>query len=74
VPVVDGRPQPLHAIYASGAAGPLRALFDAGERSPTAALARLGALHVQPAVWRAADHDGRFARGLNRPDDLARLR
>lgn len=74
MPVVDGSAQPLHALYARSAARSLRAVFDAGERSPTAALARLGALQVRREAWRAADHDGTFALGLNRPEDFARLR
>jgi molybdopterin-guanine dinucleotide biosynthesis protein A len=68
VPVVVGRLQPLHAVYAVGALPRLAALFDAGERSPTRALERVGAAFheiSEPAPWVSS---------LNTADDLARFR
>lgn len=67
LPVVDGQPQPLHAIYATAALREVAALFDAGERSPARALTRLGALEIElPA--------GAWIFSLNTPDDLRRFR
>ena len=70
VPRVEGRLQPLHAVYAAAAAPPLRTLFDRGERSPTRALRQLGARVVEPAEWGRIDPSGRFALNLNTPEDL----
>lgn len=67
VPLVDGRLQPLHAIYARTALQPLAAMFDAGERSITRALVRLGAVTHDMAA-------GRWTANLNTADDLARYR
>lgn len=67
VPVIGGRLQPLHAVYAVAALPRLAALFDAGERSPTRALKRTGAAlreMPEPAPW---------ATSLNNADDLARF-
>ena len=67
LPVVDGQPQPLHAVYATAAMQDLAALFHAGERSPARALTRLGALEIElPA--------GAWTFSLNTPDDLRRFR
>lgn len=68
VPAVDGRPQPLHAIYATAAMPAFAELFDAGERSPTSALRRVDAAVI------AVDGPAAWARSLNTPADLARLR
>jgi molybdopterin-guanine dinucleotide biosynthesis protein A len=68
VPVHDGRPQPLHAVYATSALRRFAAVFDAGERSPTRALARVDALLLP------VRSTGRWARDLDTREDLARFR
>jgi molybdenum cofactor guanylyltransferase len=70
VPVADGRPQPLHAVYATSAAAGLRAALERGERSVLLALDGLAVASVGPETWEHADPTGRFARNLNRPGDL----
>jgi molybdopterin-guanine dinucleotide biosynthesis protein A len=70
VPVVGGRAQPLHAVWARSAAPALRKLLDAGERSAGAAAMALGGQAVGPEVWGRADPGGRFATNLNEPADL----
>jgi molybdopterin-guanine dinucleotide biosynthesis protein A len=67
VPVIGGRLQPLHAVYAVAALPRLAALFDAGERSPTRALERVG------AAWREMAEPAPWATSLNTADDLARF-
>lgn len=67
VPVAAGRPQPLHAVYATAALPRFAALFDAGERAPTRALTRLQAHGVEVPQGTA------WAASLDTPDDLARF-
>jgi molybdopterin-guanine dinucleotide biosynthesis protein A len=67
VPTHDGRPQPLHAVYATSALRPLAAAFDAGERSPTRALARVKTLMLPVRATR------RWSLDLDTREDLARF-
>lgn len=67
LPVVAGRPQALHAVYATAALPRLAALMAAGERSPTAALLRLGVRTVD------VDDPAGATRSVNTPEDLRRL-
>ncbi|HVM12937.1 MAG TPA: molybdenum cofactor guanylyltransferase [Egibacteraceae bacterium] len=73
VPRVDGRLQPLHAVYARSAADRLRALLAAGERSVTAAVRALDPRVAETDEWAPADPTGRFAWNVNRPQDLEGL-
>jgi|SRR4051794_40327417 len=70
VPRTDGGLEPLHAVYAADAAAGLRSAFDDGERSVIRALGRIDVRVVEPPDWSGADPTGRFARNLNRPEDL----
>jgi molybdenum cofactor guanylyltransferase len=70
VPEVDGRLQPLHAVWSRAAAPALRAELDDGHRSVLRAVAHLGGRVAGPPVWAPADATGRFARNVNRPEDL----
>jgi molybdenum cofactor guanylyltransferase len=62
--------QPLHAVYSREAATPLRAALEGGERSVRRALAGFDVLVLGPEEWADADATGRFARNVNRPEDL----
>jgi molybdenum cofactor guanylyltransferase len=73
VPLVDGRLQPLHAVYSRDAAPALRQRLEAGLRSPTNAVAALGARVVGTDGWSHLDPGGSFARNINRPEDLVAL-
>lgn len=73
VPLVDERVQPLHGIYATAAAPSLRRLVEAGKRSVVPSLSEVGARVVGEEIWGEADPEGRFARNVNRPEDLADL-
>lgn len=70
VPEVEGVLQPLHACWSRDALPGITAALERGERSPTAWLQRHGAQVAGPEVWSPADPEARFARSLNRPEDL----
>lgn len=70
VPLVGERVQPLHGVYATDAAPSFRRLVEAGKRSVVPALSEIGARVVGHDVWGDADPEGRFARNVNRPEDL----
>jgi molybdopterin-guanine dinucleotide biosynthesis protein A len=70
VPRTERGLEPLHAVYAKSAAPLLRAAFEAGERSVTKALGALDLLVVEPDEWGPEDQSARFARNVNRPEDL----
>lgn len=74
VPTVAGRAQPLHAVYATAAAGALRRCLDDGRRGVTDVVTSLGARLVDERGWSHRDPTGRFATNLNSPADLDRLR
>jgi molybdopterin-guanine dinucleotide biosynthesis protein A len=66
VPLDDeGRPQPLHAIYATTAARALRAALESGERSLRDGLAHLDVRYITPVTAAPG-----WSRNLNRPTDL----
>lgn len=68
VPVAAGRPQPLHAVYATAGLPRLASLFDAGARSVTDVVRRT------TAAWVPVVGPARWAENINTPDDLRRLR
>lgn len=70
VPVVDGEPQPLHAVYAVSWTMRYARLLAAGERSARRALQTLGARTAAADAWGVADPTGRFALNLNTTEDL----
>lgn len=72
-PRAGGVVQPLHAVYATAAAGRFAALLASGERSPQAALQRLGALVLEPADYDPDGDAGQFWANVNSPADLRRL-
>lgn len=73
VPLVDDRVEPLHGVYATAAASTFRRLLAEGKRGVTHVLSTVGARVVGPEGWADLDPDGRFARDLDTPDDLAAL-
>jgi len=74
IPLVDGRLQPLHAVFRTTGAERLRAYLDAGGRSVMGFLDQLTVAEAGPGVWSAADPTGRFAVNLNSPEDVTRER
>ena len=72
VPVVAGRWEPLHAVWARSAAPGIVACLQAGERRVVGVLATLGVRLVDEVEWEAAanEEEGNFAANLNSPVDL----
>lgn len=70
VPEVDGRLQPLHAVWARASAPRLRARLEGSDLSLHGALALLDVRVAGRHVWGRADADGSFSRNLNDPGDL----
>lgn len=73
VPRVDGRVQPLHAVYATAAAADLRRCLGEGRRGVVDVVTALGARVVDQDAWAAVDPTSRFAVNVNEPGDLDRL-
>lgn len=72
VPLVDGRPEPLHAVVRVGARTCLGARFDQGGRSVAAELEACGARLAGREDWSDLDPAAAFATSWNRPEDLPR--
>jgi molybdopterin-guanine dinucleotide biosynthesis protein A len=66
--------QPLHAVYARDALPTLRRALVEGRLALHRVLQDLRVRVVEPAEWRGADPDGRFALNVNRPSDLDAMR
>ena len=71
IPVVGGRLQPLHAVYATGSADAFRRCLESGRLRLTEVARRVGAREADHTVWGGADPTGSFATNINRPEDLA---
>ncbi|HEY6469340.1 MAG TPA: molybdenum cofactor guanylyltransferase [Candidatus Dormibacteraeota bacterium] len=67
-------PEPLHAVYARTALPIAEAALHSADRSVSGTIARLRALVLTVAEWRAAGFSDGFARNLNTPADLAGVR
>jgi molybdopterin-guanine dinucleotide biosynthesis protein A len=73
VPVVQGRWEPLHAVWARSAASGVAACLAAGDRKVMRVLTTLGVRLVEEGDWAAAEPTGTFAANLNVPMDLFRV-
>ena len=71
VPVVEGKLEPLHAVYARSSLPALRGALQARRLELRATLLDLRLRQVLEPEWRAADPTGGFAHNINRPEDLS---
>lgn len=74
VPVVEGLPQPLCAVYARECLEPMSRRLDAGELKLALLLEEVGALHLQEEQWRVFDPRGLSFVNVNSDADLERVR
>lgn len=74
VSVRNGRPEPLHAVWATSAAEALEAALRDGERAVHRALKRMRVGWVSESEWSALDPEGRTFINLNTPEDIAHVR
>jgi molybdopterin-guanine dinucleotide biosynthesis protein A len=75
IPVVDGRSEPMHAIYRrQPCLGAIRATLAAGERRMIAFLDRVRTARIEEAELRSIDPELRSFFNTNTPEDLARAR
>jgi molybdopterin-guanine dinucleotide biosynthesis protein A len=74
VPVKDGLPEPLCAVYTVGCIEPGRRLLEAGSYKVAGLLEQVDALLLPESQWRVLDPDGLSFLNVNREDDLARAR
>jgi molybdopterin-guanine dinucleotide biosynthesis protein A len=70
VPVVEGRPEPLHARYARACAPAMRARLAAGERKITCFFPDVRVRRLEEAELRALDPTLGFLANCNTPEDL----
>jgi molybdopterin-guanine dinucleotide biosynthesis protein A len=71
VPMNEGGPEPLCAMYAKSAAGPLVAAFEGGVRGVIQALTHIRVEYLEPGEWKGFDSDGLLFKNMNAPADYA---
>ncbi len=69
VPLWDGRPQPLHAVYRTDNAPILKQLLAAGRRRPVDLFREVPTLEVSEEEIRALDPDGLTFMNTNTPEE-----
>jgi FdhD protein/molybdopterin-guanine dinucleotide biosynthesis protein A len=74
VPMIDGQPQGLHAVYHRHCIEPIRELMDRNELRITGLFDRLRVRLVGEAAIRAIDPELRSFTNLNTPEELERVR
>src|SRR5664279_5813628 len=74
VPMIDGQPQGLHAVYHRRCAGPIRELIDRNELRISGLFDHLRIRLVGEAAIRIIDPELRSFTNLNTPEELARAR
>jgi len=74
VPVVDGRPEPLHAVYGPAVAAAARRQIARGQLKIALAFEGLDGVWVPEAELRRLDPDLRSFRNVNTPKDYAGAR
>lgn len=74
VPLVDDRPEPLHAVYRTTCLPAIEAALAAGRKRLIAFFDDVRVRYVPQAALRAWDPDGRSFLNINRPEDLAAAR
>ena len=66
----EGRPEPLHAVYAQTCLAPLRRRVEAGQLKIQDFLDEVVTRFIRAEQWHTVDPDGRSFFNLNTPEDL----
>ena len=74
VPVRDGQPEPLCAVYSTACLEPAVSLLEAGDYRVSGLLAAVEALMVPETQWRPFDPQALSFLNVNREEDLVRAR
>jgi molybdopterin-guanine dinucleotide biosynthesis protein A len=74
VPVHEGRPDPLHAVWLPSALPEVEASLRSDRPAPRDVLARLNVRWVEEEEWRPWDPEARSLVNVNTPEDLERER
>jgi molybdopterin-guanine dinucleotide biosynthesis protein A len=74
VPLIDARPEPLHAVYRASCVPAIEATLQAGRKRMIAFFEAVRVREVPEAELRALDPDLRSFLNVNRPEDLDRAR
>ena len=74
VPIVDGRPEPLHAVYGPAVATAARRQIARGQLKIALAFEGLDVVRIPEAELRQLDPDLRSFRNVNTPEDYASAR
>lgn len=72
VPVFDGHPQGLHAVYRKSCLGPIRADLESDRLKVIGFYDQVKVRYVYPEEYRDLDPEGRSFRNINTPDELSR--
>ncbi|MFA4016972.1 MAG: hypothetical protein RUDDFDWM_002084 [Candidatus Fervidibacterota bacterium] len=73
VPIVDNKPQPLHAVYARSCLPHLVAQLESEDKSVNGFLKQLKVVHVEEERWQKIADTACLKVHLNDPEDLKRL-
>ncbi len=71
VPMNEGGPEPLCAMYAKTAETPLVAAFESGGRGVIQALTHIRVEYLERATWKDFDSEGLLFKNMNQPADYA---
>ena len=74
IPIVDGKPQTLHAVYRTTCIEPVLAVLESGGRRVIDFYPEVSVRELQAEEFQRLDPGGQSARNINTPDDLARAR
>jgi molybdenum cofactor guanylyltransferase len=69
LPMNEGGPEPLCAMYSKNCAAPIWLALDRGVRKVTAGLAHLCVEYLEQREWKAFDSEGLLFKNMNSPED-----
>ncbi len=73
VPILNGRPEPLLAIYSRRCLAPIAAALEKGERKVTSFYRKVKVKELPEKEWRKVDPEGLSFKNVNTPENLEEL-